>query len=100
MEGLKVYCKKTYAELNRNFFTVGGAGYNQYWDKWIKGNSYFAYEPKPIEKRAGIYLWITSENPNNPNVQTRGPVTKLTFENHFMSVIEYRQHLLEELFGD
>ena len=94
---MKVYCKKTYSELNKNFYKIGNAGYNQYWDRWIEGNFYYAYKPEQIERNVGIYLWITCENPNESSKQVRGPLTLMNFEKHFMSVIEYRDHLLEQL---
>jgi hypothetical protein len=94
---MKVYCKKTYSELNRNFYTIGPAGYGQYWNRWIEGNFYFTHEPNPFEKRAGIYLWITSENPNNPEQSVRGPIRQDLFKKHFLSLEEWRNVLIEEI---
>jgi hypothetical protein len=49
---MRVFCKKTYSELNKNFFKIANAGYNGYWDRWIEGNFYYAYKPEQIEKNA------------------------------------------------
>jgi len=97
---MKVYCKKTYSELNKNFFKIANAEYNQYRDKWIEGNFYYAYKPEQIEKRAGIWLWVTCENPNDPLTEMRGPLTLINFQKHFMTTSEYRDHLINGLLSE
>ena len=88
---MKVYCKRTCFEKNKNAYPINGKEYGQDYVKWACGKIYECHEPKDYEKPA-TYLIIKSEVEN-----TWSPISKNNFNKHFETLDEYRNKIIEQI---
>lgn len=88
---MKVYCKRTCFEKNKNAYPINGKEYGQDYVKWACGRIYECHEPKDYEKPT-TYLIIESEVE-----KTWSPISEKNFNKHFETLEDYRNNKIKQI---
>ena len=89
---MKVYCKRTYFEVNKNYSPVNGKKYGESYILWKKYKLYDARPANEWEDHLGIVFTIETEQTGWSK-----PIKRNDFEKHFILQSQLRDNLLDKL---
>lgn len=94
---MKVYCKRTFFKVNKNFYPVNKSKYLEEYVCYKKGKTYECKKPSELENEFGIALYIQSEVLDSFGSSIYKPVTKKEFEKYFLDIKENRNNKINEI---
>lgn len=101
---MRVYCKRTFFEINENFFKINGKGYGEQYAKWQKGKFYDVKIPARIEIEFGIMYYICTEKNYEDKRQSPvkktyiwSPIKKTDFNKYFIDVDQIRNEKIDKI---